>query len=141
MDEPANRQEFRQTFARDLDIKRDRNLYDSGGGRRPEPYPEKRRKETGALELDHGGLASNRLPRKLTGLTSLQFLNLTGCEKLSQKPPKPDHPQPLASIAPEEDRQRQEVGRTAVPNAGKGEVARGSRQDRAQVRRPDFPPS
>jgi hypothetical protein len=45
----------------------------------------------------------------LTGLTSLQFLNLTGCEKLSQKPPKPDHPQPLASIAPEEDRQRQEV--------------------------------
>jgi hypothetical protein len=37
-------------------------------------------KETGALELDHGGLASNRLPRKLTGLTSLQFLNLTGCE-------------------------------------------------------------
>ena len=30
-------------------------------------------------------------------------------------------------------------GRTAVPNAGKGALARGSRQDRAQVRRPDFP--
>jgi Protein of unknown function (DUF4236) len=26
---------------------------------------------------------SNRLPRKLTGLTSLQFLNLTGCGQLS----------------------------------------------------------
>jgi hypothetical protein len=31
------------------------------------------------------------------------------------------------------------IGRTAVPGAGKGELASGSRQDRAQVRRTDFP--
>jgi hypothetical protein len=36
----------------------------------------------GALELDLGRLALNRLPREL-GLPSLQSLNLTGCGQLS----------------------------------------------------------
>src|SRR4029077_9522276 len=93
------------------------------------------------------------LPRKLTGLTSLEFLNLTGCEKLSQKPPKLDHPNRSqrhprsSSPTPGEDTSPIRLGRkptaprggrTGAPGAGKGELASGSRQDRAQVRRPDL---
>jgi internalin A len=38
--------------------------------------------ETAALALDLSGLASNRLPRELGRLTSLQSLNLSWCSQL-----------------------------------------------------------
>ena len=52
-----------------------------------EAYEEARRRirkseETGAVELDLYGLALNRLPRELAGLTSLQSLKLSWCEQL-----------------------------------------------------------
>jgi hypothetical protein len=38
--------------------------------------------EAGAVELSLGGLEINRLPQELEHLTSLQSLDLSGCEKL-----------------------------------------------------------
>jgi hypothetical protein len=40
-------------------------------------------KETGAVELDLSQLALHRLPRELARLTSLKWLNLYGCSRLS----------------------------------------------------------
>src|SRR5271166_3376655 len=63
-----------------------------------EVYKEARRRiheaeKTGALELDLSGLQMlNRLPPELKRLTSLQSLNLSGCEQLSDL-------SPLASLA------------------------------------------